>query len=62
MHPIPRAEHGMFHPSTGISWQQADGVSTLTHGLEMGMGSESKFSLARPAGSGGADMTLLQGS
>lgn len=33
-------------PSTGISWQQADGVSALTHGLEMGMESESKFSLA----------------
>lgn len=58
MHPIPRAEHGMLHPSTGIRRQQADGVSTLTHDLEMGW----EVSLAHPAGSGGADMTLLRGS
>lgn len=62
MHPIPRAEHAMFYPSTAISWQQADGVSTLTHGLEMGMGTEPKFSLAHPTGRDGADVTLLRGS
>lgn len=62
MHPIPRAEHGMLHPSTAISRQQADGVSTLMHGLEMGMGTEPKFSLAHPTGRGGADVTLLRGS
>lgn len=40
----------MLHPSTAIDQQQADGVSTLTHGLKLGTGTELKFGLAHPAG------------